>query len=557
MEHRGISGHKRRYRQLANILVRHGLGYFVGQFGLESVVPFHRGWFGHTPRDIPYTRPEHLRMALEEMGTVWIKFGQILSTRADLLPTEFIDELSRLQDDAPTVPWESIDDVIVANLHQPIEELFASFDREPLAAASIGQVHAATLFDGTSIIVKVQRPGIVEQVEEDLGILQDIALTVRRRWDMAEQYDIVGMVQEFSESLRSEMDYVREGRSAEQIAANFAQVPLVHVPRVYWERSSERVITLERVQGLKINDLTALDAAGIDRIELAQRAARMVMQMVFEDGFFHADPHPGNFFIEPNGEIALMDFGMVGVLTDRTKDHLVNLMLAVASKDANRMVDTVLEIAAGKIRADRVQLRQDVQRLVSLYIDRPIGDIDAGDFLRNIMEVVRAHHLQMPSNLALTLKMGVMVEGLGQQLDPDFRLVSVIEPYAQRLVVQRRSPRYLARLMEAATMDAAQLGLEVPGQLRRILGDLERGTLEIGARPDGLEPALDRLERLANRIVLSLIASAFIIGLAVLMAVIHPFGMERWMGIMFVLGFLIATALGTYIIRDILRSKPR
>lgn len=557
MEHRGISGHKRRYRQLANILVRHGLGYFVGQFGLEGVVPFHRGWFGHTPRDIPYTRPEHLRMALEEMGTVWIKFGQILSTRADLLPTEFIDELSRLQDDAPTVPWESIDDVIVANLHQPIEELFASFDREPLAAASIGQVHAATLFDGTSIIVKVQRPGIVEQVEEDLGILQDIALTVRRRWDMAEQYDIVGMVQEFSESLRSELDYVREGRSAEQIAANFAQVPLVHVPRVYWERSSERVITLERVHGLKINDLTALDAAGIDRIELAQRAARMVMQMVFEDGFFHADPHPGNFFIEPNGEIALMDFGMVGVLTDRTKDHLVNLMLAVASKDANRMVDTVLEIAAGKIRADRVQLRQDVQRLVSLYIDRPIGDIDAGDFLRNIMEVVRAHHLQMPSNLALTLKMGVMVEGLGQQLDPDFRLVSVIEPYAQRLVVQRRSPRYLARLMEAATMDAAQLGLEVPGQLRRILGDLERGTLEIGTRPGGLEPALDRLERLANRIVLSLIASAFIIGLAVLMAVIHPFGVERWIGIMFVLGFLIATALGTYLIRDILRSKPR
>lgn len=557
MHRTSIQSHSGRFRHLANILARHGLGYLVGQFGVEDMIPFHRGWFGHSKRNTPYTQPEHLRMALEEMGTVWVKLGQVLSTRADLLPPEYLNEFARLQDQAPTVSSEIIEDVIVESLNNPMAVLFASFDPEPLAAASIGQVHAATLDDGTPVVVKVRRPGVVEQVEEDLEILQKLALAASRRWAVAQQYDVIGVVQEFAESLRRELDYVREGRNAERFAANFSGVDHIHIPRVYWDFSSGQVLTLERVHGLKIGDLAGLDAAGLDRRGLAQRAAHMVMQMIFEDGVYHADPHPGNFFIEPGGQIALMDFGMVGELDARTKDHLVNLVVAVAGQDPDRMVDAVLEIAIVKGRVDRLRLRQDLQRLVTRYLDRPIIDIDAGAVIQDIMTVVREHHLQLPSNLALVLKMGIMVEGLGQQLDPDFRLVAVIEPYGERFMLRRYSPTFLARRLGMAGMDAAQLSVEIPGQLRRILGDLGRGTFEIGTRPSGLEPTLDRLERLANRIVVSIIAAAFIVGWAILMAGYHPFGEGPAMEGISIVGFLIAGVLGTYLIWDILRKRSR
>ncbi|MBI4498067.1 MAG: AarF/ABC1/UbiB kinase family protein [Chloroflexi bacterium] len=548
------ANHRSRYRQLADTLARHGLGYLVGVLGLERLIPFHRGLLGHPRREEPYTRPEHVRMALEDLGATFIKLGQILSTRADLLPPDYQAELAKLQDAAPPVPSEAIQEVLVEELGRPLAAVFSSFDPAPLAAASIGQAHAATLPDGTEVVVKVRRPGVVEQIEEDLEILQNLAAVASRRWEQAGEYDLVGLAQEFAQTLRAELDYIQEGRSAERFAANFAGDPNVHVPRIVWEATTSRVLTLERVRGIKISEVAALDAAGIDRKALAERSARILLKMVFEDGFFHADPHPGNFFIEPGGRIGLIDFGMVGTVDERTQEQLVGLLLAITSQDADRLVDAFLDLGIARGRVDRSLLRQDLEHLVSRYYGRPLGEIAIGPLLSESQAVARHHHLHLPANLALLIKTIVMSEGLGARLDPSFNLAMVLAPYAQRLLLRQYSPLLWARRMGHASLEAARLGVELPQQARRLMRDLERGGLEVGVRLTEFELLAARLERLANRIVLGIVTAAFIIGLAVLMAVYHPFGPEPWLGVFFAVGFLAALALGAYLAWSILRS---
>lgn len=546
--------HIERYRQIAGVLVRHGLGHLASILGLERFLPLNRRVI-YAPSEAHVSGgARHLRAAFEELGTTFIKLGQVLSTRADLLPLDYQTELARLQDSAPSFPPEAVLKLLTAELARPIEEVFTRFDTVPFASASIGQAHAATLLDGTEVVVKLRRPGVVEQVENDLEILQNLAATAARRWSLADQYDPVGLAQEFAQTLRAELDYIREGRSAERFAANFRGHHGVHIPRVFWDLTTTRMLTLERIQGIKISDLAALDASGIDRPALARRAAGVILKMVFEDGFYHADPHPGNFFIEPGGRIGLIDFGMVGTVSDHTREQLISVMLAVTSQDADRMVDALLALGIAIRRVDRATLRQDIEHLVSRYYGRELGEININELLNDVLAVVRRHHLQLPSNLALLLKTMMMNEGLGLQLDPSFNLARVVAPYAKRMVMRRYSPVVWANRLNKASMDIAWLGLELPQQLRRIASEIEHGGLEVGVRPEGFEPLVRRIERLANRIVLGIIAAAFVNGLAVLLSVYRPFEWEPWGGILFAVGFFASVILGLYLAWSILRS---
>jgi ubiquinone biosynthesis protein len=546
--------HLARYRQIVDVLTRHGLEHLVETMGLERFRSLAAGLVGRSRPPHPHTRPEHVRMALEELGTTFIKLGQILSTRADLLPADYRAELTKLQDSAPAVPFAEIEEVVVSELGQPIACLFAHFEREPLAAASIGQAHAANLPDGTEVVVKVRRPGVVEQVEQDLEILQNLAAAASRRWEWADRYDVVGLAQEFAQTLRAELDYIREGHSAERFAANFAREPAVHIPRIFWEATTSRVLTLERIFGTKSTDLAGLERAGLDRREVAERAARVVLKMVFEDGFFHADPHAGNFFIEADGRIGLIDFGMVGTVDERTRGQLVELLLAVASQDAERLVDALLELGLSRRRVDRHLLRQDVDHLVSRYYNRSLSDLAVGPLLEDVFAIVRRHHLRLPPNLVLLIKTALMAEGLGVQLHPDFSLPALLAPYAERFIRQQYSPLVWARRVGRASRDFAEMGVTLPVQARRLIGEIERGGLEVGMRPEGFEPLLGRLERLANRIVLGVLAAAFVVGLAVLLSAYRPDGWEQWAGGMFGVGFVLAVALGVYLTWTILRS---
>lgn len=547
----------RRSAEIANVLTRHGLGYLVGELGLERFLPIHRGWLGHAARSTPYTRPEHVRLCLEELGTTFVKLGQILSTRADLLPPEYIRELARLQDGAPPVDPDTVLRTVEEELGRPANEAFAEFAATPLAAASIGQAHAARLHDGTEVVVKVRRPGVVELVEADLEIMGNLAMVANRRWEAAANYDLVALAEEFAQTLRGELDYLREGRNAERFAQNFANQTDVHVPRVAWETTTSRVLTLERIRGVKINDLAELEAAGVERPALAERAAHMVLQMVFEDGFFHADPHPGNLFVEPGGRIGLIDFGLVGTVDERTQLHLADLLAAITARDPDRLVDAFLELGFARGRVDRPALRRDLDHLIERYYGQPLGEMRIGPLLEDALTVVRHHRLQLPANLALLLKTAAMCEGLGAQLDPSFRLSSVLTPYARRLIMRQYAPDRLLRRFGRAGVEATALGLELPQRLRRLLGEVERGNLEIGVHPQGVEPVVRRFEQLANRVVLGIITAAFVNGLAVLMSVYHPPGWEQWAGYAFGVGFALAASLGVYLAWTIVRGGTR
>jgi ubiquinone biosynthesis protein len=315
------------------------------------------------------------------------------------------------------------------------------------------------------------------------------------------------------------------------------------------------VLTLKRIRGIKINDLKALDEQGTDRRWLADYATNVVLKMVCEDGFFHADPHPGNFFIEPSGTIGLIDFGMVGIIDERTQELLAELLIAINHQDADRLVDVFFDLGVTRKRIDRASVRRDIDQLLSTYWGLPLGELRVAALLNDVYTIMRRHHLHLPSNLALLLKTVIMIEGVGVTLDPDFHLPAVLTPYTERLVLRQYSPFKWGRSFGRSSLELARLTVEMPQHLRRIATAAENGNLQIGMRPEGFDPVIDRLEGIANRIVLGVIAAAFINGLAVLVSVYRPPGWERWGWTVFAFGFVCALLLGAYLAWNILRPK--
>lgn len=535
-----------RYRQIVEILTRHGLGFAVGALkhnthssgnsggasvpatatstSHASTIPPHAHSRSFRPRRQRTGGPEHVRLALEELGPTFIKLGQILSTRGDLLPQEYLDELALLQDSIPPISEAEVRATLAQELDRPLEEAFASFDMTPLASASIGQAHAATLPDGTEVVVKLRRPHVVEQVETDLSILLDLALRAGRRWEVARHYDLLAIAQEFAQTLRHELDYVHEAQNVERIAENFADETDIHIPRVYWETTTSRMLTLERIYGVKFTDMEAVEAQGLDRAEIAHRAARLLLTMILDHGFFHADPHPGNVLIERGGRIGLIDFGMVGEVDDGIRNLLLQLMIAIARQDASRLTDAVLEISVSRASVDRHALRRDLQRLLLRYSGRALGDVKFGTMLAEMLEVIRWHHLRLPPDLALLVKTLAMGEGLAARLDPSFNLMEVYLPLSEELVRRQFDLGRWLRQMTFTVLDAAQMGLELPQQLRRVLGDIERGGFEVTIQPASYAPLLDRLDALVNRLILALFCIGLLITTAILAGAAHASG---------------------------------
>ena len=443
--------HLNRYRQIAQALARFGFGQFLGALDLDRFLP--RNWkpFGqHTPHERT-SRPEAFRALLEELGTTFIKVGQLLSTRGDLLPSEYRAELSKLQDSVTPMAADMCYRCITGEMGRPFEEVFSEFDPVPLAAASIGQAHAAKLVDGTEVVVKVRRPGAVDQVKVDLEILRSLAANARRL-GLASQYDPVEIAREFTDALHEELDYFNERRNAMRVAENFADDPEVHIPRIYKEGATAEMITMERLTGIKITDVDALDDAGIDRKALAQRATRIVFKMVFEDGYFHADPHPGNLFIEPDGRIGLIDFGLVGVLDSRSRDQLIDLVLAVYSRDTDRLVDVLQDLDVVRVAFDRGALRRDLTRLIA-HSGGTVGEA----VFREAMDIARRHRLVIPGHLSILIKTMLLIEGIGKELDPGFSMGTVTGPLANDLIELRYSPLRRRHQTATAGLDTAWL----------------------------------------------------------------------------------------------------
>jgi ubiquinone biosynthesis protein len=466
-------------------------------------------------------------MAFEELGPAFVKLGQTLSTRRDLLAPEYQHELAKLQDAAPSLPAEVVHEVIEAELDGAFERSFASFDTEPLAAASIGQAHAATLSDGTDVVVKIRRPGAVEEVEQDLEILKNAAAYASRHWKSADLYDLVGLADELAQNLRAQLDYLHEARNAERFASNFAGDRDVQIPRVFWETTTSRIITLERIRGMKITDVAGLMAAGIDPHRLADRATELVAKMVFDDGFFHGDPHPGNFFIMPGGRIGIIDFGIVGTLDDRLRQQLLKFLMAVVRRDPERLTSAVVELSASPGLADRGQLRDDLAGFLERYANPADTDGKLRTMLGDVQEIIRRDRLRVRHDMALLVKTFVMAEGITEELDPQFDLLEALTPYVFRHLAGEFSPGALIRRVEQTGIGLAELVLDLPGQAHRILESMAQGGVQIHLRAPELEPLISRSERVGRRVAASVLAAATINGLVELTAAYRAGAISR------------------------------
>lgn len=535
------SSYRRRQKQIAEVFVRYEMGHLLELLGLERFISLERRLLRRGPAE---TRPESLRRALEELGPTFIKLGQVLSTRPDLLPPEFQAELAKLQDSTARVASALIEETIANELGGAPSELFASFDPEPLAAASIGQVHAATLHDGTDVVVKVRRPAAAEEVELDLEILRNLAARADQRWKEAEHWDLNDLARDFADLLRAELDYLQEADNARQFAADFAADPRVHIPRVFTELTTSRVITLERVRGAKINDLATLDRGGVDRPALADRFAGTVAQMVLVNGLFHGDPHPGNFFVEPDGRIGIVDFGRVGRMDDSMRSRLSRLVMALISKDPDRLTKSLLALRVSAQPIDHERLRLDLSEMLSRYAGRAIRDVPIGAAVGDVLDTVRRHNLVILPELALLFAVLMMDESVTEDLDPDFRFEDVLRPYVETQLRASLSPAALARRAEKFGVDVAEMAVELPGQLHRLLEAVGDGQFEVHLRASELQPLVQRIERLADRLAVSILAAAAIDGLSELAA--HNRSARGWRRPTLAAGVGVVTSFSLY-----------
>lgn len=507
--------HRQRYQEIAEVFLRHGFGYLFNNLGPEWAPPRRSARQADQPAS-PVTEqdlPSHFRQALEELGPTFVKMGQVLSTRPDLLPPAYVAELSKLQDAVPPAPWETIREALTQELGCPPEEIFASIDTEPLGAASLGQVYAATLADGAEVVIKVQRPNIQPTIATDLEILQALAPAAQKTPE-GQIHNFVAEAEEFAYTLNNELDYRLEGRNADRFRANFAHETLIHVPQVYWEHSTSRVLVQERIRGVKIDDVAAVEAAGYNRHQVAENAARMVIKEVLEDGFFHADVHPGNFVVMPGEVIGVMDFGRMGFLSERDRYDAIAFYVAVISMDPDGIVDQLVRMGAAGGDVDRKALSRDIERVLYKYYSVTMGDIRVQGLSDVAMPIINRYHLRLPSNFVLLLQTLGMIQGIAMTLDPDFDVWSFSEPYMRRVARRLAQPRRgQGKNLLRQGREWSDLAANLPRIGNRLLQQAERGDLlQIGLKDSG--PLMKQMDRLTTRLALSLLLAALTISLA-------------------------------------------
>ena len=547
-----------RLQEIASVFVRHGFGDLVRRSGMAGVLEragrlLH---WEHVEERLELQPPARLRRALQELGPTFVKLGQVLATRVDLLPPEWIAELGQLQNAVPPLPWEEVRPQLVEDLGAEPEAVFARVETVAVAAASLAQAHRAWLHDGTAVILKVRRPGIVEVVEADLRLMARLAEAVESQLPDLRRYRLVEVVRQFRASLRRELDFAAECRSAERIAANFADDEGVVVPRVHWEWTSERLNVQDFIDGIPAGDLPAVDAAGLDRAELARAGTGIVLKMLLEDGLFHADPHPGNLFFLRDGRIAIIDFGMVGHLGERRRLEIARLLHGMVVQDAEAVADILLDWSIGG-EVDEERLESDTATLVDRYRGVPLKDLRMGTMLSDAAGLLRAHGLVLPPDLALVIKAFLTLEGFGRQLDPDFDMATEARPWLERVMLRRFAPTVLARRGRRGLAGMLELGAELPRDLRRLLRAARGGRL--GARIDipTLQAFGDQVDRAASRLTMGVITAALIIGSSIVMNSVGGGARNQWLMALGVAGFVGAAAVGVWIVYSIWRGAHR
>ncbi len=500
----------RRLREIATILVRYGFADVLARLRLERYLALGRRIFFRRRAVAELTQAQRLRLAAEALGPTYIKFGQALSTRADLLPPDLIAELSRLQDEVPPMPPGQAEAAVERELGAPIASIFSDFDPTPIAAASIAQVHRARLVTGEEVAVKVRRPGIASVIESDLAIMGYLARLAERYLPDADLYRPAMLVHQFALAIRREQDLAREGRTIDRFIEDFKGEAAVRFPRVYWNQTTSAVLTLEFIHGAKMSDILA-GRVEANRALLARRGAEVLLKQILLHGIFHADPHPANIFILPGDVICLVDFGNVGRVDRVLREQLARLVEATVRQDAEGLADVVIDIAQPH-EVRRADLRADLTELLETYYVIALGDLAIGDLLRDVMTAMARHRLRMPADLMLLARALMTSEGVGRQLDPSFKMVETARPLVSRVLRQRISPSSLAERAGELAHDAAEVVQALPKSVLDIIEKVRGDRLQIQFVHRNLEHVLQELDRSSNRLSLSVLVAALIVG---------------------------------------------
>lgn len=547
--------HVQRYRQILMVLIKYGFGDLVDTLKIEQYLEIGRQMISRKRREKieKLSRAVRVRMVLEELGPTFIKLGQILSTRPDLLPVAFIREFPKLQDEVPPFAFSEVADIIETEFKQPLHALFLKFDAKPLAAASIGQVHRARLKDGQQVVVKIQRPGIRRTIEVDLEIMMHLAGLMEKHlkgWEIQRPTKIVA---EFARTLGKELDYTLEAANMERFGRHFAKDSRVYIPKVYRQVSTGRVLTMECVSGIKASDIERLAKAGLDRRKIARRGFDLIMKQVFIYGFFHADPHPGNIFVLPANVICYLDFGMIGRIDLKTREMFADLIMALVHLDETKVTHTLLKLTQYEQAPELKDLEKDAAEFMDRYCYRPLKEIDLGKLLHQLLDVASKHRLTIPPDLFLMMKALSTVEGLGRTLDPDFDVIRQAAPFIRRVQLNRVNPYRLASDAAHSGMELVSLLKDIPGELREIMKMVKRGQVKIEFEHRGLGPLISTFDRLSNRIAFSIVLASLVIGSSlVVLAGIPP----KWheIPVIGIVGFLVAGAMAFWLLISIMRS---
>lgn len=555
----------RRFGTITRVLFKHGLGD-VGErlFSVRDGKSRDEADEEHLFK-AGFPSPRRIRLVLEELGPSFIKLGQLMSTRADLFPPEYIEEFKKLQDSVPPIPFGDVKAVIEKELKRPLDSVFASFDPDSIAAASVGQVHMARLFTGEKVAVKIIRPGIEKKIREDVRLMYNLAEKVERAFEVGRIIGAVNLVKEFERIIFRELDMLIEAGSIEKFASNFKEDDEIYIPKVYWEQTTKSVLVMEHIDGIKMDDVERIQAHGIDPRDVALIGLRSFSRQLMQFGFFHADPHPGNTIVMYDGRVSLVDFGITGYLDDETMRQIANLFLGYAEHDYDMIMDALQE--AGLINDETMDLtafRIDLKDMSEAFYGRSLQNISVRDVYDQVMQLVLKYHVHLPRNLMLLLKTFIQTEALGKILGSDASLLEVTRPYARQLLQRGIDARSMLKNLGRDARITGGYMKTVPRYVHDILKQTARGRQAMELRHTGFESLNAGLEKSVNRLTVGMIIAASIIGGAMILnsgQKILEFMLD-WLGfqnisltaLLGVMGYVVATVLGLWLVLSIFRS---
>ncbi len=544
----------KRYRQIVAILIKYGFAEAVDRMNLKAYWQTGKNFFRKGTVDVKrLSYAERIRLALEELGPTFIKLGQLLSTRSFLLPAELLRELSKLQDDVPPIPFEKLRVHLEDEYGVAVEEKFSEFNTESIASASIAQVYRALTLEQEEVVVKVQRPDVSKIMATDLDILADLARLMDKYIPEVQQFDPPGIVRELMQNSKRELDFINEGRNIEIFARNFKNFDSVYVPKVFWDYSTAKILVIEYVDGIKISETERLLAAGCDLKRLAKTGANFILKQVFEDGFFHADPHPGNLFVKDVETIAPVDFGMMGRLEPALMEEVSDLLIGTIQRDADLIIRVLINLGSLEESQDVRNLRSDLAAFIDRYYGVPIKRINIQTIIADVFEMMTQHQLRMPSNLLLLMKSLGTYEDIARKLDPEFEIFTLAQPYVRKLMLRRLDMKKIVYDGVKTLRDLYDLLKIGPREIELLLRKMKHGQFAIELKDSGLQNLMLEIDRSSNRIAFSLIIAALIVGSSMILKL--EAGPLLWGYPLFgLLGFMFAGILGIWLVVAILKS---